>query len=310
MPFEEEGFEAAEQRAEEAKGSGFHKLNFLKIVDGEKQPTFIRFVTPKIYTFDVHGGIPTKAKPAEVNFAWPSQMFAICQNSRPFRLRDPESGQPTEEFEDGYGACHIHLIMKGVKNDRGYKGDKSTPRVQSYGLAALREPVRDGSGAITTFRDITEEFKQEDGTVIRIPKLVLAQQTYSNFWGPLKAQTYMGSSNITAWDFGITRKENDYTFSARETPNFHHQAAEWKVYTDALALTGTNLWDTLINWSSPDWYKRWFIEGATPEGGYGSGKGDETEGESTPAAAANQPSPEEVSSFGADLRAARSGASA
>lgn len=309
MPVADEGFETAEQRAEEAKTSAFYKIPFLKIVDGEQKPVFIRFVDPHIYTFAVHGGIPTKAKPDGVTGTWPDKMWGICQNDKPFRLRDPDGGL-LDEFEPGYGDCHIHKIMKGIPNDKGYKGFKDTPRTQSYGLAVLCEPVRDPSTkAITGFRDLTEEFKTDEGT-FQAPKLVIAQQTYSNFWAPLKAQTYMGSGRITDWVFGITRKENDYAFSARETPDVTPDTPAWKKYADALALTGTNLWDILIGWSSPDWYKRWFIEGATPEGGYGSGKDDAAEDAAAATASAGQPSPEAVGSFAEELRAARSGASA
>ena len=292
MPVADEGLEAAETRAEEAKTSAFHKVPFLKIDDGSPKPVFIRFIDHRTYTFDMHGGIPTKAKPAEIKEgSWPKMMWAVCQNGKPFRVRDAE-GNITEEFEPGYGDCHIHRIMKGVPNTP-YKGDKAAPRVQTFGIAVLQEPVRDPSTkAVTGFRDVMEEFKNEAGDTWQVPKMVLVQQTYSNFWSPLKAQMYMGSGRITDWVFGISRKENTYTFSAKETPNVTPDAPAWAKYAQLLEVTGYDLWKQLLEWADPEWYKRWFIEGAVPEGGYGRKDDDSAETDGAAATAAAEP-PEE-----------------
>lgn len=273
MPVLDEGLEAAEKAADEARTSAFHRVSTLRIEDGKT--VYIRFVSTRTLTFGVHGGIPTKKQPKEVKGdKWPKMMWGICQNDKPFRIRD-EHHNITDAFEEGYGDCYIHNTQRGVKDKFG--GDKSQPRVQTFGLVALREPVRDpSSGAITGFKDVTEEFKDADGTAHRIPKIVMVQQAYSNFWSPLKSSMFVGPASLCGWDFAVSRKENDYTFGANATPDFQPGTDGWKRYEEALALLDFDLATQLVEWSSPDWYARWFIEGATPKDGYGRKDDDES----------------------------------
>ena len=66
--------------------------------------------------------------------------------------------------------------------------------------------------------------------------------------------------------------------------DFQPGTAGWKRYDETLALLGLDLGEMLLEWASPDWYARWFVEGATPKGGYGR-KGDDESTEDTEAAA-------------------------
>jgi hypothetical protein len=308
MPYITEGLDAAEQAADAARKSSFHRIETVRIKDDGK-PVFLRFISEQTITFGMHSGVDTKKQPAEFKGdKWPPAMFAVCQNDVAFRLRG-DDGKTLDEYEEDYGECYIHTAMKG-KKDPTYGHDKSAARVQTFGLAVLRKPrLNPVSGAIDGFEDITEEFKDEDGTVHRIPKVVIVQQTYSNFWAPLKASMFMGSPALTDKDFGFTRKENDYLPSpGAVTPDLKPGTPAWKRYEDTLALLGFDLEKHLLELSSPDWYARWFIPGQTPKGGYGRQGGGETE-ESADAgtqAGGEDPDQAEVEDFAARLQAARS----
>jgi hypothetical protein len=298
-----EGLDEAEKASDEARNSSFHRVGFLRIEDGKT--VCLRFVSPRTVTLGIHAGIDTKKQPKEVKGdKWPKRMWAICQNDKAFRLRDGNN-DITDEYDPGYGDCHIHNTMRGVKDEK-FGTDKSQPRVQTFGLAVLREPVRDpASGEITGFKDVTEEFKDDEGTVHRIPKVVIVQQTYSNFWAPLKASMFMGPKSLCGWDLAISRKENDYTFGANATPDFQPGTTGWQRYDEAIALLGLDLIEQLVEWSSPDWYARWFIEGATPKDGYSRKEGDAETEEAPAGAAADVPDAGAVDAFRDQLKSAR-----
>lgn len=305
MPVFDDDLDSAKQRSEEARSSAFHRTDFLKVE--ETEPAFIRIISPKPITLGMHSGIDTKTKPGELKkeAGWPATMWAICQNDKAFRVRDAD-GDPTDVFEDGYGSCYIHETQRGKKDT--YKKDKSQARDQTFALAVLRKPVLDDDGTITDFKDVTEEFKAEDGTVSRIPKVVIVRQSYSNFWAPLKATMFMGPKSICGWDIVVTRlPDNKYSFGATGTPNLQPGKPGWERYEQTLELLGLSLTETLMDWSSPDWYARWFIEGQTPEGGYGrqDDDSDAAEREIAGAPAADLPSQEETDTFRNSLTAGR-----
>jgi hypothetical protein len=307
MPVIEEGLDAA-KAASEAQSSAFHRVSTLRIKDGET--VYLRFISEKTATFAVHGGIPTKAKPAEIKGDnWPKLMWAICQNDKPFRLRDA-AGNVLDAYEEGMGDCHIHLVMKGRKDPK-FGNEMSVPRVQTFGLAVLREPVHDtDTKGIIGFKDQTEEFKDAEGTVHTIPKVVIIQQTFSNFWAPISASSFLGPRTLCDKDFVVTRKDKDYTIGGGVSdPELAPGKPKWKRYEDALALLGFELIPQLLEWASPDWYKRWFIEGAVPEGGYGRQGDDSESAESAGAATAagtDQPTQELVDAWREKLKAGRS----
>jgi hypothetical protein len=305
MPVIDEGLEAAERAAEEAKKSSFHRVPTLRIKDGDQ--VCIRFISERTVTFGMHSGVDTKPKPAEFKGEWPKSMFAVCQNDKAFRLRD-ENREILDAYEEGYGDCYIHAAMKG-KKDPKYDTDKSQARVQTFGLAVQRKPRTDPvSGVTVGFDDVTEEFRDADGAVHRVPKVVIIQQTYSNFWAPLKASMFMGSQMLTDKDFGITRKENDYLPSpGPQTPDLAPGTPAWKRYEDTLELLGFDLVEHLLELASADWYARWFDPSRTPKGGYGrrDSDGDDTEEATEAAAAGDTPDQGEVDAFAERLRAAR-----
>jgi hypothetical protein len=278
MPILTEGADAAEQISDEIKQSraGF-RIPQIIFKDGESVP--LHFFTPhtKLLTFDTHSFIPTKAKPEGwPGDNYPAKMWAICQNDRPFRLRD-EAGNLTDGFEEGYGNCYIHTAMAGVKDPK-YGGDLSKPASQVYGLAVIREPVFDGpDGPVIGFRDVMVEYKSpDDGAVYQIPKFGYVSQKYANFWHPVKATAYVRPNTILDKDFLVTRKEKEYNVSvAAHTPDCQPGTPAWTKYEEALALIGFDLATFLLDHATPDHYARFFVPGVDPAGGYGRKRDDE-----------------------------------
>jgi hypothetical protein len=287
MPILDKGAEEAERISDENKRGGGIRIKQLVIKDGESYA--VHFVTEqtKLVPLPVHQFIPTKEKPA----AWPGDkypetMWAICQNGRPFRLRD-EAGNPTDSFEEGYGNCYIHTAYAGVKDPK-YGTDRAKPADQVFGLAVLREPTFDSAtNEVTGFRDKTIEFKAEDGTITVLPEMVIVNQKYSNFWHPVKATAYTAPHTILDKDFLISRKGKEYTVGvACHTPDLRPGTPAWKKYEEALVLMDFDLDGYLLDHATPDHYARFFIPGVDPAGGYGRRNDDTAEEGSSGEAAA------------------------
>lgn len=310
MPNLQKGIRKSEERAEENKSAGFYRVKTLFMRDGEG-PWFLRFVTDldDMPIADVHMFCDTKPKPEEYKGdKWPPGMPAICQNDRMFRLVDGD-GRETDEYEPGYGNCYIHNRDRGKLRDGKFKKDKSIPDNQTFALAVAREPILDPvSKRPRGFRDFEDEFKKEDGTVVRVPRFVIISQKHRNFWSGAEAAIYMHDAPIGAYDFKVTRKENDYTFSVGSPdPQLNPSAPAWAKYTDALALIGFDLDEEILRMGSQDWYDRWFVEGATPKDGYGRKEDEETTDDAVQQDAAARPDPARVNEFAAQLQQARTG---
>lgn len=284
------GAEQAEKISDENKASGAFRLSQFVMKDGDA-PAAMHFITEQteIVTLDVHQFIPTKPKPEGwPGDKYPKSMWAVCQLDRAFRLRGPD-GELLDGYEEGYGNCHIHNVMAG-KKDPTYGGDLAKPASQVYGLAVMRKPLNDPvSGNVIGFQDEMVEFKDAAGTTYQVPKIVIVSQKYSNFWHPIKATAYLPPHTILDKDFIVSRKGNEYNIvPAIQTPDLKPGTPAWAKYEEALKLTGFSLADYLIEHSTPDHYARFFIEGATPSGGYsrkGAGEEEAEEAAATPASA-------------------------
>jgi hypothetical protein len=300
----QKGIRKSEERAEENKGAGFYRVKTAVMKDGEG-PWYYRIITDldDMPVADMHMFCDTKAKPAEFKGDnWPSAMPAVCMNDKMFRIYADDL--PTDEFEAGYGNCYIHNRDRGKLREGKFKRDKSTPDNQTFALAVAREPILDPQTKRPRgFRDFEDEFKKDDGTVVRVPRFVILSQKHRNFWSGLEATIYMGDAPVGAYDFRVTRKENDYDFSVGSPDP---QLPAWAKYTDALALVGFDLDEEILRMGSQDWYDRWFIEGAVPKDGYGR-KDDEASPDDSAQDAAATPDPAKVNDFAAQLQAARTG---
>ena len=269
MPEYSKGMESAEAAAKSAGG----RADWFSLKSGDK--TYVRPITDRddIIAIDVHMGVRPPAPKNAKTEKWPSQMSAVCQNASAFRIH--VDGVPTEQYEEGFGHCYIHEHMQDVMGK--YKKSVAIPTSQAWGLFALREPIMDG-GRLKGFRDVTEEYKDKEGNTHRIPKIVVASQSYTNFWAAFKAAAHM-TGTICDRDFSVERVDNDYVISAgRETPDLHPGTDAWKVYTDALELKDLSVEKVIADQSSPEYYGRFFDP---------SWKEDEAEGEEAAQAAAD-----------------------
>jgi hypothetical protein len=263
--------EAAEAAAKAASGT---RADWFSLKSGDK--AYVRPLTDRddIIVIDVHMGVPTKKPPKGVKAdKWPQQMSAVCQNSDAFRFRDSDGNLiDPPEWEEGYGHCYIHEHMADVLGK--FKKSVAIPNSQGWGLFVLREPVLDARQKLTGFRDIMEEFKDKEGTTHPIPKIVIASQSYTNFWAAFKAAGYM-TGTICDRDFSVERVDNDYTISAgRETPDLQPGKPGWQPYLDALVLKDVSLENTLTYQSSPEYYGRFF----DPDWKDDEAEGEEAEG--------------------------------
>jgi hypothetical protein len=278
------GAAAAEQISDERKSGGVPRVKQLVVKDGDA--FVIHFVTEftDLLSFDVHQFIDTKPKPEGwPGDNYPKSMWAVCQLDRVFRLRD-SAGNLLDEYEEGYGNCHIHNTLAGQKDPK-FGTDKAKPAAQVYGLAVLRKALQDpATGEVTGFTDECAEVKDEKGAILQVPKLVIISQKYSNFWNAVNAAAFVAPKTILDKDFVITRKGNEYNIAvATITPDLKPGTAAWKRYEEAQAIMEFDLAAHLLDHATPDHYARFFIPGVDPVGGYGR-KGDDTE-DSTPASA-------------------------
>lgn len=274
MPVLTKGAKAAEEISDERKSSGVPRVKQLVIKAGDSY--VIHFVTEftELLSFDVHQFIDTKPKPdGWPGDNYPKSMWAICQNDRPFRLRD-EAGNPTDDYEEGYGNCYIHTSLAGQKDPK-FGTPKDRPAAQVFGLAVVRKPNFDpATNEITGFSDEVVEVKDAKGAIFQVPKLVIVSQKYSNFWNAVKASAVLAPQTILDKDFVVSRKENEYTVTvATVTPDLKPGTKAWQRYEEALKIMEFDLAEYLLDHATPDHYARFFIPGVDPVGGYGR-KGD------------------------------------
>jgi hypothetical protein len=293
MAILDKGAAVAAELAEEEKRNrpgGFYRIPDLVIKDGESY--LLRFATEitDLTTFGVHRFMPTKPKPGSCDWdKWPDKMWAVCQNYKAFRVRDGQ-GNTTDEFEDGYGDCYLCKTYGGVMEDvQGkFKKDKGRPDVLTYGLAVLCKVLTDpATGHATGFAEETAEYKPgEDvvvggetlakkGEIVKLPKMVLIAMRYSTFWHPVQATAFLPPRIIRDKVFTVGRKENDYTITPVATDAAGVEA--WRKYDQALAITGFNLDEYLLDHATPDHYAKFFDPDREPEGGYSRKSSDEEE---------------------------------
>jgi hypothetical protein len=241
------GADVAEAQAK----SGREGVDYFSVKEGNE--VFVRPLTDmtELITVQVHMGVPTKPGPKNAN-SWPQQMSAVCQNDPAFVVSG--EGEPVI-YEDGYGDCYIHRAMQDVKGKFG--GSVAKPRAQTWGLFALREPVKE-EGKLIGFRDIMENFTDPDGHVHSIPKIVVASQSWGNFWGAFVSAAFM-SGSICGMDFNVRRTgQAEYTISPGRETDHKPGAGSWKPYTDALALRGLSVEEVITGQASPKYYGRFF----------------------------------------------------
>jgi hypothetical protein len=285
MPSFSKGAASAKAAAEAASGGG--RVSFFRLKSGEA-PRYVRFITDldDLIHVQMHNGVPTRDAPKGAT-NWPKQMGAVCQNDIAFRLRDAE-GEPLDppQWEDGKGSCYICEFKKDVKGT--YGGSVADTRPYVWGLGVERQPVTKDpkSGKfrpaapdekISGFADVTETVKTDDGEV-RIPKILVFTQGWSNFWGTLSQVTYMTGS-VCLTDFRITRQDNAYEFGmGLETPDLKPGTEAWGRYSGALEIRKLTLEDAVLDQASSAYYGRFFdhrVKHEDSDGSQSAGAKDE-----------------------------------
>jgi len=288
MPNFGNGIDEAEERGLAA--NIFYRLDQVTFEKG-KPPVYLRFVTEQVITGESHRYIPTKDKPQDCDWTkWPSMMWGICPRDKMFRVYD-SLGNPTDDFEEGYGDCYIHTAYAGVKDPK-YGKDLGKPEVLTYGLAALRKVRYDpGTRRAIGFEDETMEYRDKEGVTHTVPKLVIVSYYWNGLWAPIKASAFLPPYSICDKDFSVQRKDDGkLTVSALPpTDDLKPGTRQWERYEQAIAITGASLEQYIVDHSTPDHYRRFFIPGQSPEGGYSRGGGTEDDsakggkGETSPA---------------------------
>jgi hypothetical protein len=243
--------------AEASAKTGRDTADFFTLKEGAV--CFVRPVSDirDLITVQVHMGVPTRPGPKGAK-SWPQQMSAVCQNDTVFMISENGGPDGTPLYEDGYGKCYIHLNMQEVKGKFG--GSVATPRPQTWGLLAMREPVKEeGTGKLLGFRDITKNWTDPEGRAHRIPRIVVASQSYSNFWGAFISSAFMTGS-ICCFDYQVKRTGSaEYEISAgRETTDHQPGTESWNAYLQAVELTGMTAERIISDQSSPRYYGRFF----------------------------------------------------
>lgn len=209
MPDFTQGTEEAEKVS--SKG-GFARTEFLSIEDGKSVD--IRFLTDhfQLITVDQHGNVPTRPAPEGYTGKWPQRMGAVC------RLAVNDRGKRVfPEYED----CFLCMERARTGDDKTYK---ATPR--SWSLAVLREVVMEG-GRQVGMRDVMHEIEVEGQGKIVVPKIVVLNYAWGNFFSGLSTIQQLSSQRAPdtngTWldrDIRVMRKgeglKTDYSFGPHE----------------------------------------------------------------------------------------------
>ena len=258
MPHFAKGADKAEAAAKAQSGS---RADFLAIKSGER--VILRPLTDleDLIPVDMHMGVPTKKRPKKISAEkWPEQMSAVCRNADAFRVRDAND-QPTDVWEEDekgrpYGDCYVHEHMQDVMGK--YKKSVARTTSQTWGLFVMRREVRDENKKLKGYEDIMEEFKDEAGRIHPIPKIVIASQSWTNFWAPFNSagDTY---GTICDHDFAVERTDNEYTTTVgREMVGHKPGSPSWQKYLDAMELKGISIEKILVEQASYERYGRFF----------------------------------------------------
>lgn len=267
MPVARKGAEQAEQSA---KTGGAGRVEFLRIKDGDP-PVYVRMIDDCAdwVNADTHPAIPTKNQPSGYTGKWPALMSATCQNDPMFLIYD-EAGKPVEPatYEAGMGHCWIHENMAGVL-DR-YNKPKSNAAPMVFALCVLREPVTNDAGAIVAMRDVTEEWSDAKGSKHRVPAFRVISQRWGNFFSAMKAGAFLDNTVVNK-DWRIARQVNDYIITPLPPTADHAPGTpSWKTYTDAMEVMKIDIFASVVEQASAEYYRRFFVPGDFTDGDGGA----------------------------------------
>lgn len=200
MPGFKRGAEAAAEAAK-AQQAGFNRAAFFGIKDGES--IVVRFLTDgdAWVVVDMHGNVPTKAKPAGYTGNWPERMGAVCRYTK---------------LDDGSTIADDCYICDNMTETRKKKNSEEREQIpfgksaRPWALACVREEVRNETGTeILGYRDQEREVQKEDDkgnkTVEKVKDVVMINMGYKNFFSALEG-FFAVYHTLLDRDYRITRK--------------------------------------------------------------------------------------------------------
>lgn len=256
---------AEEEAAAEARKAGYSdgRVPFFGVKD--KETKYIRLLTAAEgdegwFRFAQHSGVKTKPAPADMEdkSKWPAQMGAICRNDKQFKH---------EAFDTIFATRSCYICENKLISVWGNKVSK--PSNKTWALAVERTQVKDGDGKVIGFGDVTEEYEVRDeqgegtGVMAVRPRIVVINQSFSNFFAPIHYLRTTTGSDERARDFAIRRvgdgKDTEYHVIALDpTPNLTPDTPAWKRYDDEIARREIDLGEIILKQASDEHFARWF----------------------------------------------------
>lgn len=266
---------AEEEAAAEARKAGYSdgRLPFFGVKD--KQTKYIRLLTAAEgdegwFRFAQHSGVKTKPAPADMEdkSKWPTQMGGVCRNDKQFKH---------EAFDTIFATRSCYICENKLMSTWGNKVSK--PSNKTWALAVERTQVKgDGSkemggpamlGKVLGFGDVTEEYEVRDeqgegtGVMAVRPRIVVINQSFSNFFAPIHYLRTTTGSDERARDFAIRRvgegKDTEYHVMPLDpTPDLTPDTPAWKRYDDEIARREIDLGEIILRQASDEHMARWF----------------------------------------------------
>lgn len=265
----------AEEKAEaEARKAGFSdgRLPFFGVKSGET--AYIRLLTAADgdegwFKFAQHSGVSTKPAPADMEdkSKWPKQMGSICRHDKQFK---------NAAFAEIFSTPDCYVCTNKLT---GWGGKISRASNKTWALAVERVQVLgDGTeamggpeklGKVVGFGDVTEEYEVRDaegnGTGVKAlrPKIVVINQSWSNFFAPIHYVTATLGADERGRDFAIRRvgdgKDTDYhVIPLDPTPDLAPGTPAWKRYDDEIERRKIDLSEIILKQASDEHIARWF----------------------------------------------------
>lgn len=272
------GMEASEAAAAR---SSFARTEFLSIEDGKHAD--LRFITDhnQVITVNQHNNCSTRHAPEGYSGKWPQKMSGVC------RMDQNEGVRVFPDFPDCF-LCNQHA-------ETGDKDFKATAR--GWGLAVVRKVKMENGRAVGMEDEMVEI--ENDGKKFLIPKIVICNFSWQNFWSGLSAITQLHQTWLDR-DIRVVRKgtglDTDYNFAAMDpvdaetgsgttvTTRFDLRNGDHLArYSGQFAASGTpfpNIGEIVFERANDDFYARFFdtrmAQPVDQKGGETKGGGAET----------------------------------
>lgn len=256
--------QAEEEAAAEARKAGYSdgRLPFFGVKD--KETKYIRLLTAADgdegwFKTAQHSGVTTKPAPSDMEdkSKWPPKMGAVCRNDKQFK---------NPAFQEIFATPDCYVCDNKLT---GWGGKVSKPSNKTWALAVERVQVKDAAGKVIGFGDVTEEYEVRDaegegtGVMAVRPKIVVINQSFSNFFAPIHYLRSTTGMDERGRDFAVRRvgdgKDTDYHIIPLDpTPDLAPGTSSWSRYDDELARREIDLSEIILKQASDEHMARWF----------------------------------------------------